>query len=103
MVSEEILVLGGAGYIGSHTCVELVEAGYTPVIVDSTINSSSGLCTLHYTRPLDHFKQAFLSMHVVNIPMIIFNLMTVIVNSNFTYTFVVGKGIKAGYNRRNVY
>ena len=47
MVNEEVLVLGGAGYIGSHTCVELVEAGYKPIIVDSTINSSSGLCTLY--------------------------------------------------------
>ena len=26
----KILVTGGAGYIGSHTCVELIEAGYEP-------------------------------------------------------------------------
>lgn len=36
----EILVTGGAGYIGSHTCVEMVEAGYEPVIVDNLYNSS---------------------------------------------------------------
>ncbi len=35
-----ILVTGGAGYIGSHTCVELAEAGYEVVIVDNLINSS---------------------------------------------------------------
>lgn len=35
----EILVTGGAGYIGSHVCVELVEAGYRPVIVDNLSNS----------------------------------------------------------------
>jgi len=34
-----ILVTGGAGYIGSHTCVELLEAGYEIVVVDSLSNS----------------------------------------------------------------
>ena len=34
-----ILVTGGAGYIGSHTCVELIAAGYTPIIVDNLCNS----------------------------------------------------------------
>ena len=36
----KILVTGGAGYIGSHTLVELVEAGYTPVVYDNLSNSS---------------------------------------------------------------
>ena len=36
----KILVTGGAGYIGSHTCVELLEAGYDVVIVDNLYNSS---------------------------------------------------------------
>ncbi|MEJ2758647.1 MAG: UDP-glucose 4-epimerase GalE [Anaerolineales bacterium] len=35
-----ILVTGGAGYIGSHTCVELIENGYDIVIVDNFSNSS---------------------------------------------------------------
>ena len=35
-----ILVTGGAGYIGSHTCVELLEAGYDVVVVDNLCNSS---------------------------------------------------------------
>ena len=35
-----ILVTGGAGYIGSHTCVELLEAGYDVVVVDNLSNSS---------------------------------------------------------------
>ena len=34
-----ILVTGGAGYIGSHTCVELLEAGYQVVVVDNLCNS----------------------------------------------------------------
>ena len=35
-----ILVTGGAGYIGSHTCIELIEAGYDVVVVDNLCNSS---------------------------------------------------------------
>lgn len=34
-----ILVTGGAGYIGSHTCVELLNAGYDVVVVDNLVNS----------------------------------------------------------------
>ena len=36
----KILVTGGAGYIGSHTCVDLLEAGYDVVVVDNLSNSS---------------------------------------------------------------
>jgi UDP-glucose 4-epimerase len=36
----KILVTGGAGYIGSHTCVELLNAGYEIVVVDNLSNSS---------------------------------------------------------------
>lgn len=35
----KILVTGGAGYIGSHTCVELLNNGYDVVVVDNLINS----------------------------------------------------------------
>ena len=34
-----ILVTGGTGYIGSHTCVELIEAGYEVVVIDNLSNS----------------------------------------------------------------
>jgi UDP-glucose 4-epimerase len=34
-----ILVTGGAGYIGSHTCVELLRAGYEVIVVDNLVNS----------------------------------------------------------------
>ena len=35
-----ILVTGGAGYIGSHTCVEMINAGYDVVVVDNLSNSN---------------------------------------------------------------
>ena len=36
----KILVTGGAGYIGSHTVVELLDTGYDVVVVDNLSNSS---------------------------------------------------------------
>jgi len=39
MEKIEVLVTGGAGYIGSHTVVELIAAGYQPIIVDDFRNS----------------------------------------------------------------
>ena len=38
-MNQSILVTGGAGYIGSHTCVELIGAGFQPVIVDNLSNA----------------------------------------------------------------
>lgn len=38
-MSKNIIVTGGLGYIGSHSCVELIEHGYTPIIIDNLCNS----------------------------------------------------------------
>lgn len=35
----KILVTGGAGYIGSHTCIELLQAGHEVIVVDNLVNS----------------------------------------------------------------
>ncbi|NEU09914.1 UDP-glucose 4-epimerase GalE [Flavihumibacter sp. R14] len=41
MSGKKILVTGGTGYIGSHTVVELFNAGYQPIIIDNFSNSSA--------------------------------------------------------------
>lgn len=40
MSRSPILVTGGAGFIGSHVCVELINSGYLPVVVDNLCNSN---------------------------------------------------------------
>ena len=42
MIGKCILVTGGAGYIGSHTVVELINAGYDVVIIDNFVNAYTG-------------------------------------------------------------
>ena len=50
-----ILVTGGTGYIGSHTCVELIQAGYEVVVMDNLYNSSEAVLdrieTITGTKP----------------------------------------------------
>lgn len=36
----KVLVTGGMGYIGSHTCVQMIQAGITPVIIDNLCNAN---------------------------------------------------------------
>ena len=60
-----VLVTGGAGYIGSHTVIELVKAGYTPVIFDNLCNSKQSvlkrLKTLSLIPPVHLFISNFAS------------------------------------------
>jgi len=39
-MSKNIIVTGGAGYIGSHTVIDLIESGYNPIIIDNFSNSN---------------------------------------------------------------
>ena len=41
---KNILVTGGTGFIGSHTCVELLKNGYNVVIMDNLSNSKKAVC-----------------------------------------------------------
>lgn len=49
MNKKAILVTGGTGFIGSHACVELINAGYDVVVVDNLVNS--------HEKSLDRVKQ----------------------------------------------
>lgn len=57
-MGKKIIVTGGAGYIGSHTVVELVAAGYEPVIIDDFRNSQpwivERIAELTGKNPLGH-------------------------------------------------
>ena len=58
-----ILVTGGAGYIGTHTCVELLGAGYDVVVVDNLLNSDAE--ALRRVRAIAGRDLAF---HAVDLP-----------------------------------
>lgn len=53
--TQRILVTGGAGFIGSHTCVALIQSGYDVLVVDNLCNSSTrvleGIERITGTRP----------------------------------------------------
>ena len=42
-----ILLTGGAGYIGSHTCIELISAGHKALIADNLCNSKREAVNRH--------------------------------------------------------
>ena len=44
-MAPTILLTGGMGYVGSHTCVELLDAGYQVIVVDNLSNSSRSVLT----------------------------------------------------------
>lgn len=52
----KVLVTGGMGYIGSHTCIALHEAGITPVIFDNLSNSSEKVLTQLHRITGQHFE-----------------------------------------------
>lgn len=58
----KILVTGGVGYIGSHTCIELIKAGYEVVVVDNLCNSS-----LESLRRVESLVDCNIPFHKVDI------------------------------------
>jgi UDP-glucose 4-epimerase len=61
MKRKKILVTGGAGYIGSHTAVELVRAGYAPVIADNFSNAYPAI-----VRRIDSLAGEHVPVHKVD-------------------------------------
>ena len=60
----KILVTGGTGYIGSHTCVELLDAGYDVVIIDNLSNSKKEV--VDYIEKITNKKVKFYEEDVQN-------------------------------------
>ena len=71
VIRMKVLVTGGTGYIGSHTTVALIEAGYTPIIVDNLINSSEEVLdkieTITGVRPKFYKKDLVNLSHIEEI------------------------------------
>ena len=59
---QNILVTGGAGYIGSHTCVELLAAGYNLVIIDNYSNSKPAV--LDRIEKIAGIRPAFMEVDI---------------------------------------
>ena len=57
-----ILVTGGAGYIGSHTCIELIKAGHAVVVVDNLLNAS-----LESLKRLEKLADSNIPFHKVDV------------------------------------
>lgn len=60
----KILVTGGAGYIGSHTCIELVAAGHDVVILDNLMNSKAE--AVNRVRELSHKQIPFYKIDLLD-------------------------------------
>ena len=66
---SKILVTGGAGYIGSHTCIELLNAGHEVVVLDNLSNSSEESLTRVQAltaKKLDFVKGNILDQHILD-------------------------------------
>lgn len=63
-MNMNVLVTGGAGYIGSHTVVELIDAGFNPVVLDNFSNSTPSM--LARIERITHKKIPFYELDVRN-------------------------------------
>ena len=61
-MSQKVLVTGGAGYIGSHTCLLLIEAGFEVVVVDNLSNAS-----LESLRRVEKLTNEYIRFYKVDI------------------------------------
>ncbi len=88
-----ILVTGGAGFIGSHTCVELLNAGYEVVVVDNLSNSSAE--SLHRVQEITGKTLTFYENDLLDRPAIenIFNKEDISAVIHFAGLKAVGESV----------
>lgn len=67
-MKETILISGGAGYIGSHTAVELIQAGYDVVIVDNFSNSD--LSAIGGIRKITGVEVPYVTVNTCDMPLL---------------------------------
>ena len=65
---QSILITGGCGFIGSHTCISFLKKGYKLYIIDSNSNSSSKvldkICQFNETFEFQDFQCMFLTIYM---------------------------------------
>ena len=90
-----ILVTGGAGYIGSHTCLELLHAGYELIVIDNLCNSKEE--SLHRVQELTGKKLSFYKLDLLDR-----EALEVVFNNNPVKAVIHFAGLKAPGESVNV-
>jgi UDP-glucose 4-epimerase len=103
-MNKTILVTGGAGYVGSHACVELLSAGYGVVAMDNLCNSKEA--ALDRVRAITGKPLAFVKSDLLNRPALdaLFNTHAIDAVMHFAGLKAVGESVEQPlhYYRNNV-
>ena len=91
---KTVLVTGGAGYIGSHTCVELLNAGYDVVVIDNLSNSKQ--VSLERVQQISGKKLEFIKADLLDKPEIekLFNAHDIDAVIHFAGLKAVGESVE---------
>ena len=84
-MQEKILVTGGAGFIGTHTVIELIQAGHQVVVVDNLVNSNRK--SLEVVERITGVK--FLFMRQISVIQILFVTFSNKKNQQGSFTLLV--------------
>ena len=96
---EDVLVTGGAGYIGSHCVLSLLKSGYNPIVIDSLINSKRSV--IHRLSTISNKKIKFYKIDLIDK----INLRKIFKKHNFKYVihFAGLKSVRESLKKPNFY